>query len=88
MTLAVAESAFMALVPGIMLIWTIAGLVVHVMLALAVWSSRPPRMVLVPTAIWGLATLFGGVTAAGFFWLLHYGMPTSGDVTGESPARG
>jgi hypothetical protein len=59
-----------------MVIVAICGFVVHFVLAISVWMTRPPRVVLVPTFVWGLAVLFGGVTAAGIFWVLHFGLPT------------
>ncbi|HOW96165.1 MAG TPA: hypothetical protein P5567_08435 [Kiritimatiellia bacterium] len=62
-------------------IWTslfILFAVVHVSLALAIVSdgkrlgARGSGTFLVGPWIWGMATLMGGVYAAGIYWIIHY----------------
>ncbi len=46
--------------------------IVHLSFAVAVLIDTPRRRVLLPTPLWGLATLLGGVLVAGIYYALHY----------------
>lgn len=61
----------------LMFVWSASIGVVHLILAIAVWTSQPPpRRVLLSKGLWGVVVLLGGVTAAAVYWVLHYGLIT------------
>lgn len=58
----------------VVLSWVVV-IIVNVAFAVGVYHSSLElrhKTRLVPQAIWVMATLFGGVVTAGFYWLIHH----------------
>jgi hypothetical protein len=57
------------------IIFWVLTVIIHIAFAFGVFSDategRKP-VVLVPPAIWGLATLIGGVFVAAIYWAIHH----------------
>lgn len=54
------------------ILFVVVAALAHVAFAIAVLIDMPRRRVLLPTPVWALATLFGGVFVASLYYVMHY----------------
>ena len=55
----------------------VLGILVHIVFAIAVYRDavrldRTRTLIIAGPAIWGIATLFGGVVTAAIYWAMHH----------------
>ena len=55
----------------------VLGILVHIVFAIAIYRDavhldRTRTLIIAGPAIWGIATLFGGVVTAAIYWAMHH----------------
>ena len=75
------DSGFLEALGSITVSWGIVaavlGILVKIVFAIAVYRDavrldRTRALIIVGPAIWGIATLFGGVVTAAIYWAMHH----------------
>ena len=71
----------------------VLGILVNIVFAIAVYRDavrldRTRTLIIVGPAIWGIATLFGGVVTAAIYWAMHHSrlnpdIPIASTANGE-----
>lgn len=75
------DSGFLEALGSITVFWgfviALIGILVKIVFAIAVYRDavrldRTRALIIVGPAIWGIATLFGGVVTAAIYWAMHH----------------
>ena len=75
------DSGFLGALSSITIFWgvviSVIGILIKIVFAIAVYRDavrldRTRTLIIAGPAIWGIATLFGGVVTAAIYWAMHH----------------
>ena len=75
------DNGFLGALASVTVLWgvivAVLGILVHIVFAVAVYRDairldRTRSLIIAGPAIWGIATLFGGVVTAAIYWAMHH----------------